>query len=85
MRLQHLVDGVGLAAIALVEHFALGNLVDEGSHVQILGLIHIVATGDRPGRIQVTHLEFIVVARHGAAVLKGELDLVGLVSRGYDA
>ena len=30
VRLHHLVDGVGLAAIALVEHFALGNLVDEG-------------------------------------------------------
>ena len=78
--LDHLVDGIGLAAKALVKHLALCDLVDETAHVQILGLVHIVAICNRPGCIQVTHLLpglFKVVARHGAAVLKREHDFIG--------
>ena len=83
--LDHLVDGVGLAAIALVKHLALCDLVDETAHVQIIGLIHIVAKGNRPGCKQITYLLlpgiFMVVARHGAAVLKREHDFIGLDTR----
>ena len=46
---DHLVDGVGLAAIALVEHLALCDLVDESTHIQILDQVHIVAIGNCPG------------------------------------